>query len=93
MATVAEINQLPLNGNINDKISIDGHEIELKVSYKFISGNEENTDEYYEIKTRSNVLFKIDKDQLKHILCYVDDNKNYSAMDWDYVHHNKKFII
>ena len=88
-----EITNIPLNGNINDKFNIDGHEIQLKVSYKFITGNESNTDEYYEIKTRSNILFKIDKDQLKHILCYIDDNQTYNAMGWEYDRHNKKFII
>jgi len=89
MAANIDTNQLPLYGKIGDKIIINGIETTIKISFQFVTGDEE----YYNIKTKKGVVFKIDKANIYDILAYKKDDNTQIALEWEASRHNKKFVV
>ena len=54
MASVMAANQFPLYGKIGDKIIVNGIETTIKISFQFVTGDEE----YYNIKTKKGFAAK-----------------------------------
>ncbi len=81
--------ELPLNGNRGDKITINSQEIIINNSFELVN---ENDEEYYIVKTKKGVSFKVDKNFIKEILVYTLNENEYIIMNWDYDSCNKNYI-
>lgn len=89
MSMNIDSNEFPVSGNVGDKIIINGIETVIKISFQLITGDEE----YYNVKTKKGIVFKIDKPNIFDVLVYKKEDNSLVALEWEASRHNKKFII